>query len=117
MIFKRYLIFGGGDVYARGGFKDLIGNVDTLKEVNQLLREIEKDNELDTLFNNNDRIEWCHVVDVNTGEIVPEITLSTYGQTHDQSAYDPTSGLGQSYSCAFQDGILHRTHWSKKNQD
>jgi len=116
MIFKRYLIFGGGDVYARGGFKDLIGNVDTLQEVNQLIREIEKDNELDTLFNNNDRIEWYHVVDVSTGEIVPS-TPSANGKTHDRSAHDPTSGFGQSYSCEFQNGILHLTHWSKNNQD
>ena len=56
---KRYLLFGGDNYYPSGGADDLLGDYETVDLANEDA-------------GNNDSIDWFHVLDIETGEIVSD---------------------------------------------
>ena len=103
MPIKRYLVFGGKDFhYARGGFTDLIGNVDSVEEADSLLENIRVSSETESEFPmpDPDKLGWYQIVDIETGEILKE----------DCPYYDPGEAT---YSCKFEKGEIVYTHYSR----
>lgn len=63
---KRYLLFGGEYFYARGGWHDSLGDFDLVEDAAAKGRELRAIDEIpSTPF-----VEWWHVIDTETGEIV-----------------------------------------------
>jgi hypothetical protein len=57
---KRFLVFAGDDYYPSGGWHDLVGDFDSLEEARNVATKSEK------------RGHWSHIIDLTTGEKVPE---------------------------------------------
>lgn len=53
---KRFFVFGGDIYYPCGGWRDLIGQYDTMEEVQEFLNDWYGE------------YKWYHVVDSTTGE-------------------------------------------------
>ncbi len=69
---KRYAVFAGEEYYSAGGANNLLGWADTLEEAWELVDAFDLSN-TDTK-----QIEWCHALDVQTGQ--------TFGRTGHSSA-------------------------------
>jgi hypothetical protein len=64
---NRYMVFYGYDYYPNGGWKDFRAAFDTLEGA------------LEMVANKPSSIDWWHIVDANTGEIVKESIRSREG--------------------------------------
>lgn len=64
----RYLIFGGSIYYAGGGFNDFRGSHDNLDIAHDLAEQQLK----------KPGIEWYHIVDATTGDIVKKSETEPY---------------------------------------
>ena len=67
---KRYLVFAGQDYYAGGGWIDFREDFDDLESAETAARTIIVERDL----------EWWHVVDTSTGEIVKALSGGYCGQ-------------------------------------
>lgn len=103
---KKYAIFGGSDYYARGGFRDLVGTVDELGEVDILVARIKREYEQYEKACDNDTEDpdkfasvllWWHVVDLTTGEIVV---------MDGEKPYNNGSFSANSYNLQYHEGEL-----------
>ncbi len=57
---KRYLLFRGSTYYPAGGWKDLAGQFDRLRDVVKVTSEYAEDEPYD----------WWHVIDTSTGKMI-----------------------------------------------
>lgn len=71
---NRFLIFGGQCFYARGGFKDLIGQAEDLEDARARAVAIVVETE-----GGGYGVEWWHIVDTQTGEIVAQSDETALG--------------------------------------
>jgi len=82
----RYLIFGGTAFYAAGGARDLIETADSLEVAEKFAGGIigataiiaNKDDE-----DSSCKIEWSHVLDLETKTIVAKFGARPYGRSWD----------------------------------
>jgi hypothetical protein len=56
----RFIVFGGQDYYPCGGWRDIVGYAETIREAKAMV-----DVQLST-----DQIEWWQIVDTGTGVII-----------------------------------------------
>lgn len=69
---KRFILFGGYDYYATGGFNDFLSSHDTADEAVKRAEEL-------MAKRLSDRIEWWHVYDAQLGEIVGHSETQAHG--------------------------------------
>lgn len=76
---KRFLTFAGDTYYPQPGWETSRGLYDTQDEAVEALKELHKDEDYD----------WCHVVDLETEQIVARWRGKTYEPRPDE-IYDHT---------------------------
>lgn len=92
---KRYLVFGGQCFYARGGFKDLIADAQTASWGRA--RALEIIAEAQSPGSSSEPLEWWHVVDLHTGEIVDQ---------SDETPLGSEASAANAYNMMFMGGYL-----------
>lgn len=62
----RYILFGGDFYYAKGGYHDIVSCGEGLGELEQKA-------------NNNEDLDWWHIYDTSTGNIVKASKFQAHG--------------------------------------
>lgn len=70
---KRFLLFGGDTYYALGGFHDFVGSYDTYVGAFEVSEKMLSDMADDY------RLDWTHIVDSKTGEMVYRSEVQAHG--------------------------------------
>jgi len=65
---KRFLVFCGEEHYPAGGWRDFVGDADTMIEALDMIIKDKIDH----------RTEWSDIVDTTTGDIILPINYTTW---------------------------------------
>lgn len=78
---RRFVLLGGEDYYAAGGFNDFISSHDTLEDALKEARRLEGERKIDS-------VEWWHVWDCSTNSVVAKSDHQAYGASNDGPTLD-----------------------------
>lgn len=78
---RRFVLLGGEDYYATGGFNDFISSHDTLESALKEARFRES-------AKRSDCVEWWHIWDCGTNSVVAKSDHQAYGASNDGPTLD-----------------------------